>query len=175
MKDYGQYCHSLVQFSGVQRGGGGGFVVVGGSVSGVKGVLALVRDFREVMLTQPPEQAHCAPSPQLNMSLRLSSHSPAGVCYLGRQSPGEKSNKEATATIMYYCYYYLLLLLLSTTYTIVYYCFYWLLLLVPVENCNKEAEENAIKGENKCWAGWRPLVVTDSDMTPAGRLGYRQI
>ena len=35
-------------------------MVGGGSVCGV---LTLVMDFREVMLTSPPELAHCAPPP----------------------------------------------------------------------------------------------------------------
>ena len=40
---------------------GGGALVVGGGgiVCGDWGVLALVLDFREVMLTSPPELAHC--------------------------------------------------------------------------------------------------------------------
>ena len=38
-------------------------MVGGGSVFGDWGVLALVMDFREVMLTSPPELAHCAPPP----------------------------------------------------------------------------------------------------------------
>ena len=42
---------------------GGALVVGGGSVCGDLGVLALVMDFREVMLTSPPELAHCAPPP----------------------------------------------------------------------------------------------------------------
>ena len=39
-------------------------MVCGGIVFGDWGVLALVLDFREVMLTSPPELAHCAPPPQ---------------------------------------------------------------------------------------------------------------
>ena len=42
---------------------GGGLVVGGGSLSGVLGLLALVMDVREVMLTSPPELVHCAPPP----------------------------------------------------------------------------------------------------------------
>ena len=34
-------------------------MVGGGSVCGDRGVLALVMGFREVMLTSPPELAHC--------------------------------------------------------------------------------------------------------------------
>ena len=41
--------------------GGGGLVAGGGSVGGDWGVLALVINFREVMLTSPLELAHCAP------------------------------------------------------------------------------------------------------------------
>ena len=43
--------------------GGGGLVAGGGSVGGDWGVLVLVMDFREVMLTSPLELAHCAPPP----------------------------------------------------------------------------------------------------------------
>ena len=39
--------------------GGGALVVGGGSVCSDWGVLALVIDFREFMLTSPPELAHC--------------------------------------------------------------------------------------------------------------------
>ena len=39
--------------------GGGALVGGGGSVCGDLGVLALVMDFREVMMTSPPELAHC--------------------------------------------------------------------------------------------------------------------
>ena len=38
-------------------------MVGGGSVCGDWRVLALVLDFREVMLTSPPELAYCAPPP----------------------------------------------------------------------------------------------------------------
>ena len=38
---------------------GGALVVGGGSICGDLGVLSLVMDFREVMLTSPPELAHC--------------------------------------------------------------------------------------------------------------------
>ena len=38
--------------------GGGALVVGGGSVCGDWAVLALVMDFREVILTSPPELAH---------------------------------------------------------------------------------------------------------------------
>ena len=38
--------------------GGGALRVGGGNVCGDWGVLALVMDFREVMLTSPPELAH---------------------------------------------------------------------------------------------------------------------
>ena len=38
-------------------------MVGGGSTCGDWGVSALVMDFREVMLTSPPELAHCAPPP----------------------------------------------------------------------------------------------------------------
>ena len=40
--------------------GGGALVIGGGIVYGDWGVLALVLDFREVILTSPPELAHCA-------------------------------------------------------------------------------------------------------------------
>ena len=43
--------------------GVGALVVGGGSFWGHWGVFALVMDFREVMLTSPPELAHCAPYP----------------------------------------------------------------------------------------------------------------
>ena len=42
-------------------------MVGGGSVCGDWGVLALVMDFREVMLTSLPELAHCAPPPPLTV------------------------------------------------------------------------------------------------------------
>ena len=38
---------------------GGALVVGGGSVCVDWGVLAVVMNFREVMLTSPPEMAHC--------------------------------------------------------------------------------------------------------------------
>ena len=38
-------------------------MVGGGIACGDLGVLAQVLDFREVMLTSPPELAHCAPPP----------------------------------------------------------------------------------------------------------------
>ena len=40
--------------------GGGALVVGGGSFWGHWGAFPLVMDFREVMLTSPPELAHCA-------------------------------------------------------------------------------------------------------------------
>ena len=43
--------------------GGGALVVGGGSVYCEWGLLALMIDFREVMLTSPHELAHCAPPP----------------------------------------------------------------------------------------------------------------
>ena len=43
--------------------GCGALVVGGGSVCGDCGVLALVMDFREVMLMSPAELAHCASPP----------------------------------------------------------------------------------------------------------------
>jgi len=56
--------------------GGGALGVGGGSVCGDWGVLALVMDFREVMLTSPPELAHCAPP---------HSEAACGHNYFGRQ------------------------------------------------------------------------------------------
>ena len=38
---------------------GGALVIGGGSICGDYAVLALVMDFREVMLISPPELAHC--------------------------------------------------------------------------------------------------------------------
>ena len=64
----GHYCHDcyfcgcgggLVVGGGILVVGCGALVVGGGSVCGDLGVLALVMDFREVMLTSPPELAHC--------------------------------------------------------------------------------------------------------------------
>ena len=43
--------------------GGGTLGVGGGSVCSDWGVLALMMDFREVMLTSPLALAHCAPPP----------------------------------------------------------------------------------------------------------------
>ena len=57
----GNYCHGLY-FPGFGSGlevGGGKLVVGGGSFGGHWGVFALVKDFREVMLTSPPELVHC--------------------------------------------------------------------------------------------------------------------
>ena len=54
----GTYCDGC-QF----YGGGDGTGVGGGSVVVIVGMVALVMDFREVMMTSPPELAHYAPSP----------------------------------------------------------------------------------------------------------------
>ena len=45
---------------------GGALVVGGGIVCGDWRVLALLLDFTEVMLTSPPNLAHCAPPPKVN-------------------------------------------------------------------------------------------------------------
>ena len=62
---YGFYfcgCGSGFVVGGGELVVGGGPLVVGcGSVCGDWGVLTLVMDFREVMLTSPPELAHCPP------------------------------------------------------------------------------------------------------------------
>ena len=50
LRTTGNYCHDRFFFCGC----GGGKVVSGGF-----GVLALGMDFREVMLTSPPDLAHC--------------------------------------------------------------------------------------------------------------------
>ena len=57
----GNYCHGCY-FCGCGSGlvvNGGALVIGGGSVCGDYAVLALVMDFREVMLNSPPELAHC--------------------------------------------------------------------------------------------------------------------
>ena len=65
LRTTGNYCHGCYFW-----GCGGGLVVGvrvlgvgGGRICGDWGVLALVLDFRQVMLTSPPELAHCAPLP----------------------------------------------------------------------------------------------------------------
>ena len=59
----GIYCHGCYFCGcGGDKGiSGVALVVGGGSVCGDSGVLALVMDFREVLLTSPPQSAHCAP------------------------------------------------------------------------------------------------------------------
>ena len=70
LRTMGNYCHGCY-FCGCGGGlvvGGGVLGVGGGSICGDWGVLALVMDFREVMLTSPPELAHCAPPPYFRQS-----------------------------------------------------------------------------------------------------------
>ena len=67
----GNYCHGSY-FCGCGSGlviVGGALVVGGGRVcselgGGGGGLFAMVMDFIKVMLTSPPELAHCAPPPQ---------------------------------------------------------------------------------------------------------------
>ena len=61
LRPTGNYCHGF-NFCGCGGGllvGGGTLGVGGGSVCSGWGVLALMMDFREVMLTSPLELAHC--------------------------------------------------------------------------------------------------------------------
>ena len=63
LRPTGNYCHGF-NFCGCGGGllvGGGTLGVGGASVCSGWGVLALMMDFREVMLTSPLELAHCAP------------------------------------------------------------------------------------------------------------------
>ena len=48
-------------------------MVGGGSFCGDLGVFALVMDFKEVMLTSPPELAHCAPPPTVGQQVCITS------------------------------------------------------------------------------------------------------
>ena len=62
LRTTGNYCNFCGGGGGLVFSGGA-LVVGGGSICGDLGVLTLVMDFREVILTSPPELAHCAPPP----------------------------------------------------------------------------------------------------------------
>ena len=71
LRTTGNYCHDcyFCGYGGGEVVGCAALVVGGGNVCGDWGVLALVLDFREVMLTSHPELAHCA-SPLLSENIR---------------------------------------------------------------------------------------------------------